>query len=815
MVRERDYGSEYDKDKRRYPEFVGGSTKLEKPLPVWMDFSKMTPVDESDYQPGMVTRNAKRRLADNPYYFTPEQLLAEEEPQQSNPKQSNPTKEQHKPEPSTAPPEKKGFFQRLFGGNQNQNQQKQPEATKKKQNPYAAPRAQNLSQSRRDRPAVADFKQRARAKAKGKLEQNKEQVYQLDEAYTSGAKSKPLLDELRPIVKQDGQLEAQQKQIERELALHSNDPGLAGESPAMGGSIRVNPERQAELTYQLEQIKQVRATLLAQYPAAGLIKPHEVEDSVSDAQLQEILSSRFAGVNRDIDAAKAGIDSGDIPLSELDAILPEVLAETPEQDRAEVEKYLKKQQRIDTAIEVGGTLGELGLTAGAIVTGILSGGIIPTILGGLGTALGIGTAVYEFERAGDLNLVAKTGDAGGNQLLTEPNRAKKDYLLGWTNLVLAGIDGGLAIKEGASLLKGAKAAEQILSQGGSEIVAQLKPEQIRKFNALVSSPDDVQSQKLYQSLQKELGQDFDTAYSVFVRANQQVGGKTEFLRGDLWDSELAEMARLDPEFNEFPELESMHDLAKRNPSQKEELLQVEAEKIRLNLLRNNQDLGNIYDVMRKSGMKVSREDIALVKQYNFNSPGIYFSPDNYKSWMKLARGKGTVNDARYLLHEIEEVKQLKKIQQETGFDFMGRDYFKMDKNEKRAWQNQFYNQKNQTGYYLQAHSKAVEHEYKFMSRQIAEITEGNVDLKGRDDYLKLILSEPNANLRDDHVKNMQVYGRTLKNYLDEGTPKYVELQETAQQPIKLPQHVKQKLRLYDPVTLGDLITRAKQQKLKK
>ena len=662
-----------------------------------------------------------------------------------------------------------------------------------------------------DTPAVANFKQRLRNRAHNKLEQNKEQVYSLSAAYNSeDPKSKPLFDELRAVVTQDGELEAKQNQLQRQIGRIEANAQLAGagQAPFPEDYEQLNP-----LKDQLEQIKQVRATLLANYPISGLIKTHQVGDDVSDAELDEILNNRLAGVLFDIDTAKERISNGDVPLHQLDAVIPEIIAQTPEHQRAEVEQYLKKQQRIDTTIEVGGTLGEIGLTVGAIVSGILSGGVIPTILGGLGTALGIGNAVYQFEKADDLNLIAKTGNAGGNQLLTQPDKAKQDYLLGWANLVLAGIDGGLAIKEGVSLLKGAKAAEQILAGGGADVIAKLKPEQIQRFNTLVTAPDDVQAQKIYQSLQQELGQDFDTAYSLFARANQQVGGKTEYLRDDLWDMEFDQMFRRG-DFEYYPELKPLYELAERNRSQTKKLLPVELEKIRLNLLRNTQDLDNIYDVMRKAGLRVSREDIAAVKQYNFNSPGIYFSPENYMAWKKLAQGRGKIDDARYLLHEIEEVKQLRKIQEETGFDFMGKDFFKMDRDGRDGWELEFYDKANKTGHYLKAHSKALEHEYKFMSRQIAKITNGEVNLNSKNDYLKLILSELDENLKEDHVENILVHGRTLEDQIKDEIPEYVELAELAKQPVQLSAHLKKKLNLREPVTLGDLLDKARQKSLK-
>ena len=207
--------------------------------------------------------------------------------------------------------------------------------------------------------------------------------------------------------------------------------------------------------------------------------------------------------------------------------------------------------------------------------------------------------------------------------------------------------------------------------------------------------------------------------------------------------------------------------------------------------------------------------ISRQRHHNFNSPGINFNPENYKAWMRLAKGKGTITHARYLLHEIEEIKQLRKIQQETGFDFMGKDFFKMDDDGRKAWEAEFLGTENSVGHYIKAHSKAVEHEYKFISRRIAKMTKGEVNLNGKDDYLKLILSEPDTGSRQDHLDNVLVYGRTLEDYLDEGVPEYVELAEAVQQPIKLSAHIKRELGLDEPVTLRKLITKAKQTRLNK
>ena len=288
----------------------------------------------------------------------------------------------------------------------------------------------------------------------------------------------------------------------------------------MGGGIRHNPQRKAEIESQLEQVRELEDAFLAEYPLASLLNTQQVDDSVSDRQLQETLAGRLGQVNQSIEETKARLDNGDLPIEELDGLKPQVLANTPEHERAEVEKYLRGQKRKDTAIKTATTVGSLGLGIGALVASPYSGGsTLPYALGTLGSILGFGGAAYNFERAADLNQAAKTSDAGGNQLLNDPEQAKQDYAFAWVDLGLGLIDGGLAIREGGKVLKGAKAAKKILSNGGADAIAKLTPEQTRKFQTLATSTDDIQKQQLRQSLRQELGDDFDAANKVFDDSN--------------------------------------------------------------------------------------------------------------------------------------------------------------------------------------------------------------------------------------------------------------------------------------------------------
>lgn len=147
----------------------------------------------------------------------------------------------------------------------------------------------------------------------------------------------------------------------------------------------------------------------------------------------------------------------------------------------------------------------------------------------------------------------------------------------------------------------------------------------------------------------------------------------------------------------------------------------EVEPLRQKLLRAN-DYGQVQKAMRQLGINVDRAILQAVKRYNFDSQGVGFRYDNYTSWRKLATGKGTIGDAAYLVHEIAEVKELQRIQQKSGFDFMGRYFDTLPRRRQGPWRHDF------NRYYKASHSKALEAEYEFVVEQIIKVTNGSVKI---------------------------------------------------------------------------------------
>jgi len=114
----------------------------------------------------------------------------------------------------------------------------------------------------------------------------------------------------------------------------------------------------------------------------------------------------------------------------------------------------------------------------------------------------------------------------------------------------------------------------------------------------------------------------------------------------------------------------------------------ELESLRQQLLRQN-DMGSVQRAMRQVGISVDRATLHLVKRYNFDSQGIGFGYLNFTAWGRLVTSRGTIGDASYIVHEIAEVKELQRIQQQTNFDFMGLGVPRLSRKRRRQWESDF------------------------------------------------------------------------------------------------------------------------------
>ncbi|WP_163992362.1 annexin [Pyxidicoccus caerfyrddinensis] len=145
------------------------------------------------------------------------------------------------------------------------------------------------------------------------------------------------------------------------------------------------------------------------------------------------------------------------------------------------------------------------------------------------------------------------------------------------------------------------------------------------------------------------------------------------------------------------------------------------EELRQKLLRQG-NLGTIQNQLKLAGVEIDPSELQSIKNYLFDSRGINFTPQNYEAWNRLASGRGTVFDARFIVHEQMELRLLDKVRQETGFDFMGHGWDNMNRQQQIHWQRDF------DRYYGQTHARALEVEYDFLVQQLSKFTNGRVNI---------------------------------------------------------------------------------------
>ena len=230
----------------------------------------------------------------------------------------------------------------------------------------------------------------------------------------------------------------------------------------------------------------------------------------------------------------------------------------------------------------------------------------------------------------------------------------------------------------------------------------------------------------------------------------------------------------------------------------------ELEPLRQQLLRAN-DYGQVQKSMRQLGINVDRATLQAVKRYNFDSQGVGFRYDNYTSWRKLATGKGTIGDAAYLVHEIAEVKELQRIQQKSGFDFMGKYFDTLPRRRQGPWKHDF------NRYYKASHSKALEAEYEFVVEQIIKVTNGSVKIS----VLQAAAIDPTRRVRlgsedTEAALHMLVDGMAMKQH-----PHFNAWYQRGDEIVALSASTQQRLEYYSPqTTIKKLIEYVKKMRIK-
>jgi tetratricopeptide (TPR) repeat protein len=394
--------------------------------------------------------------------------------------------------------------------------------------------------SSRDNP-VERFKDRLRAKAIAKLEENRGLIKKAQDKYQNPENAEAL-GRLRQVVEADERL----KKAQDLLTIRQRTNPESWRDNDKAPVIKNQSDRQALIDQnnaKLNDIKQVRYTLLQLYPASGLLGVGDVKPTNNDTELRDSLNKRFKDILGDIEKAAQGINSGDIRPEKLDQLVADTLKETPEADIAAVNSYLQGVHQRDNTFRFLGFLAEIGLGVAAIFTG----GFVGAVMGAIATIMGIGQSIYEFEEADDLNTVAKTGEAGGNQLVADPDAAQFNYVMGWVHVVLAGLEGLSLAVEGAGILasNGLRGSEQIVNVPGAEVLARVTPEQIWA---------------LERARQLQEAQRINEASSILARLKDDLGPETYEQLQKVWDAAAVNAKRV-------PNVTSIQQLRQQLPRQ--------------------------------------------------------------------------------------------------------------------------------------------------------------------------------------------------------------------------------------------------------
>jgi hypothetical protein len=178
-----------------------------------------------------------------------------------------------------------------------------------------------------------------------------------------------------------------------------------------------------------------------------------------------------------------------------------------------------------------------------------------------------------------------------------------------------------------------------------------------------------------------------------------------------------------------------------------------------------------------------------VQRYLFDSGGIRFARDNYEAWTRLANGRALIKDVQFLVHEMDEVRALQKIQVRTGFDFMGRDLPNMSAKEARQWRHQFME------HYSAAHEKALEAEYELVAEQVNRA----IGSQGRPiNHLVAAVNDP---ARDEALLYMREGGMNLSEH-----PHFAQWSARGAERVPITHRAREAMRIaVDEPTISELI----------
>ncbi|KST65686.1 hypothetical protein [Mastigocoleus testarum] len=496
---------------------------------------------------------------------------------------------------------------------------------------------------------VGAFKQGVKARALKQLEENRQLILDAKKEYSesNNPQISRRVERLREVERKDNQLAPKQKELEKLsknvgiLIAHGENTaqvyrkrGNTNKADKLEQAIEARKIEQAAYLQKLEEVKQARFTLLTLFPATGVLKGDDVKGDKTDGEVVERLNSGFDSVLSDIEKVEAGIHSGDIPITKLGAVVNQTLAEIPtDEEKQVVQKYLESERSKENKIALSSFAIQIGLTVAALCTG----GVVGIIIAAVGASLSIGSAAYEWEIADDLNTVANTGKVGGNQLLENPQAARFNYVMGWVNLVLAGVDVLLATGEVSSLFKNAKNAERLINLPGGEVFSRLEPQEIQQLDRVRRLREAGKTDEAEQMLRQLKGKVGETDAELGLKTLSsdeaaQISGRGQKGTGD----------DLNADSSATPKIETPHTRSETE--------------VKLQQLRDSlSEEGKTYFDSLRSSRDNSQEFLEWLEQKG--------NPQKYIE----GSARGTANQTRRAAESAQRVQQARKRLDEINF----------------------------------------------------------------------------------------------------------------------------------------------------
>ena len=593
------------------------------------------------------------------------------------------------------------------------------------------------------------FIERGKQIAVAQLDENRVLAQHEIERYSGGADHARDRDGIRHAAHDLGERQRVLADLEgqKRVALSAIEPLPGGvPDPATMSSSHYDVQRlEARISELTASFQQQRDVYRVQYPILMRTDDYAGLAGADDTRLAQLTSSPARSILADIDTTKANVRSGQLKVWNLHDIVDITVMELgisgDETLMGVVREHIASEQSDEALVRLG--VGALALTAGIIAT-VATGGLA---LAAAGVALGAGT--YQAVQSG----MAFAAETAASNVALDPRVA--DISRNEPDLLWLILDIAFVVLDAAQLVR-------VFNE--MRLVA----------HALRDTGDLGEFARAARASMPQSAADRVIAGASRYAATLpgRTGGRAGIFESLEWIGKTNPVTGT--AFSHGPRLAE------------------EVEAVRQALL-SAEDVGRVSADLRRLGTPVDRSMLNSIKQYNFNSPGIGMSYQNYAAWRRLATGQGQIRDAQYIVHEAAEVAELRAVRSRGGLDYMGAGLDSASGTERARWAADF------DRAFLAAHRRALEHEYDFLAHQVAAMTNGRIRVPRNLAAVADALGPPGVR-RLEGIQQMLVDGVPLREH-----GSFAELCRRAAATVEIGRGLQTQLRLGARPTLAELV----------